>query len=162
MVVPLRFAAEQRWSIACGETAGHRDHGTKKLRSSDVDSRFGQTDVAAPQLHHPGHRIPKARALGYLPQLLRSQSHRPPDLPPIDGCALIDPRTHCRAAHGPSKKCPELAELSRPFLSGAWHSRHFVERPTSPVRWIVLILISPPLADCRIRNVNSVNLFIIT
>jgi hypothetical protein len=37
LVVPLRFAAEQRWSVACGETAGHGDLRTKKLLSSDVD-----------------------------------------------------------------------------------------------------------------------------
>ena len=74
-VVSVRFAAEQRWLIACGETAGHRDLGTKKLRSSDMDLSFGRIGVTAPQLHHPRRRIPKARALGYLPQLLPSQSH---------------------------------------------------------------------------------------
>jgi hypothetical protein len=85
-VVSVRFAAEQRWLIACGETAGHRYHGTKKLLSSDVDFPHGRIDVAAPQLHNPDRCIPRALALGYLPQLLRSQSHRPPDLPRINGC----------------------------------------------------------------------------
>jgi hypothetical protein len=37
------------------------------LRSCDVDFLYGQTDIAAPQLHRPGRRIPKARAVGYLP-----------------------------------------------------------------------------------------------
>ena len=37
MVVPVRFAAEQRRSVACGETAGRRDVGKQKLLSSDVD-----------------------------------------------------------------------------------------------------------------------------
>ena len=62
IVVPVRFAAEQRWSVACGETAGHSDLGTKKLRSSDVDYPDGQVDVAAPQLHNPDRGIPRARA----------------------------------------------------------------------------------------------------
>ena len=100
-----------RRSIACGETAGHSALGTKKLRSSNVDFRYGQTDVAAPQLHHRRRRFPRARALGYLPQPLRSQSHPPPDRPPIDGCTPIDPQTHCCAAHCASTKCSELTEL---------------------------------------------------
>jgi len=37
LIAAVRFAAEQRWLIACGETAGHSDRDTKKLRSSDVD-----------------------------------------------------------------------------------------------------------------------------
>jgi len=91
LVVPVRFAAEQRWLIACGETAGHGDLGTKKLRSSDVDFSNGRIDVAAPQLHDLARRILRARVLGYVPQLLRRQSHHRHDLPPINGCTLGTP-----------------------------------------------------------------------
>jgi hypothetical protein len=63
----VRFAAEQRWSVACGETAGNSDLGTKKLRSSDVGFLFGQKDVAAPQLHNHDRRIPKGSRPGLPP-----------------------------------------------------------------------------------------------
>jgi hypothetical protein len=130
---PCAIRCKQRWSVADGETAGHSVLGTKKLRSCDVDFRYGQTDVAAPKLHHPGRRFPRARALGYLTQLLRSQSHRPPDLPPIDGRALItSPETV--AAVGSCSSTLNTGRAANVYLCGIttrWSSNHFQSARTS-------------------------------
>ena len=71
----LRFAAEQRRQVACGETAGKEAQRTEKLRSSDVDLLSRRPSAAAPQLSFVVRLIPRAYARGYHTRLLRSQSN---------------------------------------------------------------------------------------
>jgi hypothetical protein len=78
----LRFAAEQRWLIACGETAGYGHYEKAKLRSSGVDSMASRTSLLRSFMMLVDW-IPWARAQGYQPQLLRSQSQSAKSIDPF-------------------------------------------------------------------------------
>jgi hypothetical protein len=105
-MVPVRFAAEQRRSVACGETAGHRDHGTQKLRSSDVDcakridrrrcSAASQSSSAHSQGSRPG--LPPSAASQPIASTVRRTINQ--QMHPVQPCLAQRPCEPMRLTHG--------------------------------------------------------------